>query len=100
VGYIHHRRGDHVRAVTCYRKALDIIREFGALREEADTLTRLAEALDGSEEYEAARGARRAALHILDELEGPAAHGLRASLHAGAAAPGATDIRPPSDSPV
>jgi tetratricopeptide (TPR) repeat protein len=71
LGYAHHRLGNPAEAIDCYRHALELIREFGARREEADTLMRLAEAFTTSGDRRAARVARRRALDILDELGYP-----------------------------
>lgn len=63
-----------------YQQAIDIYRDLGNRPDEADTLSRLGDALHGSGDTEAARRAWLDALHIYGEIDHPDAGEIRAKL--------------------
>jgi len=80
LGYSHEQLGAHARAVTCYRRAIDLHRRLGDRYREAETLDRLAGALLAGGDRAAARLAWEQALDILDDLAHPDADRVRTRL--------------------
>jgi DNA-binding SARP family transcriptional activator len=80
IGYAEHHLGRHDEAATCYLHALNLFRELGDLYYEADALRHLGDAQHAAGELRQARDAWRQALAILDDLNHPDAHQVRARL--------------------
>jgi len=81
LGYIHNLLGHHTDAITCYQHAIDLYREVSAYYHHADSLTSLGDTHHTTGNHAAARTAWHQALGILEDLEHPDAHQLRAKLH-------------------
>jgi tetratricopeptide (TPR) repeat protein len=80
LGYIRLQLGQHAQAITCYLNALTIRRHSGERYQQAVTLAGLGDAWHSSGDLDAARGAWREALAILDDLGHHDAAQLRAKL--------------------
>jgi DNA-binding SARP family transcriptional activator len=80
LGYIRHQLGQHAQAITCYQNALNNRRHSGEKYHQAVTLAGLGDAWHTSGDLDAARGAWREALIILDDLGHHDAAQLRAKM--------------------
>jgi DNA-binding SARP family transcriptional activator len=68
IGYIHHLRGDHRKAVEYFRQAVSELQRQGDRYAESEGLTHLGDARLAAGDREGARASWREALGILDEL--------------------------------
>jgi tetratricopeptide (TPR) repeat protein len=82
LGHIHHHLGQHARAVVCYRQALDLHRELGDRFSEAEALDHVGDTQHDMGDNATARRSWQQALDILDQLDHPSAHPVRAKLTA------------------
>jgi tetratricopeptide (TPR) repeat protein len=80
LGHAHHHLGDHVDAIACYQRALDLIRDLGGGFCDSVILVHRGDAHHAVGDRAAARDAWRQALAILDDLRHPDADQVRAKL--------------------
>jgi tetratricopeptide (TPR) repeat protein len=82
LGFAYHHTGRHQEATAAYRRAITLYRAAGDRFHEADTLVHLGDALRAAGATAQATLSWRQALEILEDLDHPAAAGLRARLPA------------------
>jgi DNA-binding SARP family transcriptional activator/Tfp pilus assembly protein PilF len=80
VGYVRHHLGDFDGATVAYRNSVQIHREIGSRAGQAVVSGRLADVHLAAGDEKTARQLWRTALDILDELDHPAAEGIRTKL--------------------
>jgi len=80
LGYIYHQLGLYRQAITRYRRAVDLFREFGDRYYEADALAHLGDTYLAAGECESARAAWRVSVDLLDQLGHADADRLRVRL--------------------
>jgi DNA-binding SARP family transcriptional activator/tetratricopeptide (TPR) repeat protein len=71
IGQIHGHLGDHAQARTCLERALDLYRALGDRYSQGTTLIALGDAYHRADDADAASGAWRQALAVLDALDHP-----------------------------
>ncbi|GAA3224274.1 hypothetical protein GCM10010532_055980 [Dactylosporangium siamense] len=89
IGFIHHRLGDHRRAVSCYEQAVSGYRQLRDRSSVAATLARPGEAHRVIGDHRSARRAWRHALSIMTELGHVEAADLRVRMDGLGGAPAA-----------
>ena len=80
LGVVHHNLGEHQQAIDCYHTALELYQKLGARHPRADTLIRLGDSYQAASDFDATHHSWQQALLILDDLQHPDAHVLRARL--------------------
>jgi tetratricopeptide (TPR) repeat protein len=80
LGYAHHHLGNHTEAIICYRHALELFRKLGHRYHEATILTHLGDTHHATGDIQAAHGAWRQALTILEQIDHTDAGQVRAKL--------------------
>jgi DNA-binding SARP family transcriptional activator/tetratricopeptide (TPR) repeat protein len=80
LGYVAHCLGQHADAVGCYQQALGLFRELKDRFNEAEILSHIGDTHHAAGQIHHARDAWHLALVIHDELDHPAASGVRAKL--------------------
>ena len=87
LGFAHHRLGQHLRAITCFRRAIQLYHEMEDPYEQSQTLVHLGDAEHATGDLAAARQAWLRALSLLEELDHPEAAQVRARLAPGSSEP-------------
>jgi DNA-binding SARP family transcriptional activator/tetratricopeptide (TPR) repeat protein len=80
LGYAHHQLGDYGRAAACYQRAVQNLDQYGYRHEKAVTLMWAGAAYRAAGDAQAAGGAWREALAILEETRHPDAEKVRVQL--------------------
>jgi tetratricopeptide (TPR) repeat protein len=80
LGYANHHIGDHARAIECFGRTLDLVRDTGDRYNEAYTLSHLGDTHHAAGAPAIARDAWRQALDIFTDLGHPDAVSVRAKL--------------------
>ena len=81
LGYAYHHQGQYTQAISCYGRALPMLREHGMRYFEADALSHLGDAHHEAGDQAASRSAWNRALDIFADLEHPDAEAVRVKLH-------------------
>jgi tetratricopeptide (TPR) repeat protein len=95
LAFAHSHLGHHADAITCYQRAIDLLRDLGDRTSLAETLTRLGDAHEAAGDATTACTTWQLALDIFDELGHPDAVQLRGRLGATASLSSpSTDLAP------
>ncbi|NUT92064.1 MAG: tetratricopeptide repeat protein, partial [Saccharothrix sp.] len=93
LGYAHHHLGNHRQATICYQAAIRLYRELGDRYYESLSLIHLGDLHNGSGEPGTARENWQRAMHILTDLNHPAATDVQARLQGAVEATPSTTTR-------
>jgi tetratricopeptide (TPR) repeat protein len=80
LGFIHHRLGNHDKAVTCYKRSIELCRSRADRYNEAATLDHLGDVYRSAGDIGAARRAWALALRIFGQIGHPDGDPVRAKL--------------------